>query len=552
MIKGNPAARMIGWWRGARASVRGSLLLLVVACVLPVALGAALVIVEAYRAGRATVLERALASSRSMMGVVDGELRYAASGLQLLATSPSLARADLEAFHTQASHALAFQAGNNIVLSAPSGQQLLNTLVRFGEPLPMHGNPALLQRVIATGQPQVSDLFIGGFTRRPLVAVEVPVKVDGRVAYGLAMGFFPERFAALVSWLRPDADWVVSVFDRQGTIVARTHAPERFVGQRGAPALDEAMQRSDSGLVETETLEGVNVLAAFSRSPVTGWTVAVGIPKDALLAQLQRWIAGQVAASLLLMAVATVLASRIAARLARSIRSLVEVAEALGRGERIEVPRQSLREVDAVAKALLRSSNLLDTRTLERDTAHDATAAARMDATRMRHAAEHDVLTGLANRARFVEQLEARAQECVPRNEELAVFFVDIDDFKPVNDRYGHLVGDELLRDFAARLKAGVRGTDLVARLGGDEFAVLLQGVSPGEAQAIAATLAERLSATYSVQGTELRVTACIGIASCPADGTSAMPLLAAADAAMYRAKAAGKAGYAMAARLVR
>ncbi|UZD53597.1 sensor domain-containing diguanylate cyclase [Caldimonas aquatica] len=551
-MDGNPAARMIGWWHGVRASVRGSLLLLVVACVLPVALGAALAIVEAYREGRASLFERALSSSRSMMGVVDGELRYAASGLQLLATSPSLARADFQAFHAQASLALAFHGGNNIVLSAPGGQQLLNTLVRFGEPLPMHGDPALLRRVIATGEPQVSDLFIGGVTRRPLVAVEVPVKVDGRVAYGLAMGFFPERFEALVSGLRPDDDWVVSVFDRHGTIVARTHAPERFVGQRGSPALDEAMQRSDSGLVEAETLEGVTVLAAFSRSPVTGWTVAVGIPKEALLAKLQRWVAGLVAASLLLMAVATVLASRIAARLARSMRSLVELADALGRGEPIDAPRQSLREVDAVAQALLRSSNLLEARTLERDTAHDATAAARMDATRMRHAAEHDVLTGLPNRARFVEELEARVEECVARHEGLAVFFVDIDDFKPVNDRYGHLVGDELLRDFAARLKAGVRGTDLVARLGGDEFAVLLQGVSPGEAQAIAATLAERLSAPYSVQGTGLRVTACIGIANCPADGTSAMQLLAVADAAMYRAKAAGKGGYAMAANLVR
>lgn len=129
----------------------------------------------------------------------------------------------------------------------------------------------------------------------------------------------------------------------------------------------------------------------------------------------------------------------------------------------------------------------------------------------------------------------------MPGGAQLVVLFVDIDDFKPVNDLHGHAVGDELLRDFAARLRAGVRADDVVARLGGDEFAVLIEGHSARVAQAHAAALVERLSQPYAIDSLTLSVSACIGIAGYPEDGTTAKALLAAADAAMYRAKGTGK-----------
>jgi diguanylate cyclase (GGDEF)-like protein len=121
------------------------------------------------------------------------------------------------------------------------------------------------------------------------------------------------------------------------------------------------------------------------------------------------------------------------------------------------------------------------------------------------------------------------------------VLYIDVDGFKQINDTHGHAVGDELLRLFAARLKASLRETEVVARLGGDEFAVLIDPASPGGAVKTADGLIDRLSRPYRIGDVVLEVSASIGIASCPSAGTSAPALLDAADRAMYRAKRDGK-----------
>lgn len=528
-------------------SVRSCLLVLVAACVAPAALFAALLIARAYLDGRAALVERAGALTRAVLEDVDDQVRGATAALQVLASSPHLATGDLAAFHAQATRVLPYQSGNNFVLSDPSGQQKVNTLVRFGEALPLHGNPRLQQAVIASGRPVVSDLFTGGVTRRPLVGVEVPVSVQGRTVYTLGMGFSPDRFNARLAPLRPEPDWVIAVFDRTGTTVARTHLADRFVGHKGAPALMAAAARASQGVVETDSVEGVPVLAAFARSPLTGWTAAVGVPRQILLARLQRWIALLATATIVTLGLALAVAVGVSRRIAASIESLIAPAQALGRGEPVHVVRLRVREADAVAGALMRASTLLQARTHQLDQAAQASMEARMEARRMAHAALHDPLTRLPNRASFLELLQERVQRCRQDGGRFFVFFVDLDDFKPVNDLHGHQAGDKLLQSVAARLQAGVRGSDVVARLGGDEFAVLLADVSAHKAQAVAGALTERLSRPYTIDRLALRVSACIGVAGYPQDGTSSEALLAAADAAMYRAKAAGKGRFEMA-----
>ncbi|HEX5685110.1 MAG TPA: diguanylate cyclase [Ideonella sp.] len=480
------------------------------------------------------------------MAEVDERIRSATTALQVLAASPALASEDLRAFHMQARTVLPYQAGNNFVLSDTTGQQEVNTLLAFGEPLPRHGNPPLQQAVIASKEPVVSDLFIGGVTRRPLVAVEVPVTVDGRMTHTLAMGFFPDRFAGVLANLQPETDWVVSLFDRTGTIVARTHAAERYVGQKGAAELLAAMARSDRGVMEIDTLEGTPVIAAFWRSPVTGWSVAVGVPRQALMAPLQRWLLILVVSATALLALGVGIAVLLSRRIAGSIEALIAPSEALGRGEPVQVGALPLKEADAVGCALRRAATLLQQRTDERDLHAQASLEARVQARRLAHVASHDSLTGLSNRAHFLELVEQRVDSDRSDKRAFAIFFVDLDDFKPINDRYGHMMGDKLLRCFAARLQEGVRGTDHVARLGGDEFAVLLDDLSPKQAGMVAAVLSERLSRPYTIDHLTLRVSACVGVACCPEDGTSADALMAAADAAMYRAKAGGKGRFEM------
>ena len=153
-----------------------------------------------------------------------------------------------------------------------------------------------------------------------------------------------------------------------------------------------------------------------------------------------------------------------------------------------------------------------------------------------------DPLTGLANRVFFHEQLEHAVSIRTETEAETAVVFVDLDQFKQINDQYGHSVGDEVLSVLGERMKSVIRAGDSVARLGGDEFAILLTSVQePAEAAIVAERLVERITAPIDVAGRHLLVTASGGIAL----GSSGAELLKQADAAMYRAKLHGDADYA-------
>ena len=153
-----------------------------------------------------------------------------------------------------------------------------------------------------------------------------------------------------------------------------------------------------------------------------------------------------------------------------------------------------------------------------------------------------DPLTGLANRAFFHEQLEHAVSMRTENEPGTAVVFIDLDEFKQINDQYGHSVGDEVLAILGARLKTVIRAGDSVARLGGDEFGVLLTSVrEPAEPAVVAERLLEQITAPIDVAGRLLSLTASIGIAL----GSTGTELLKQADAAMYRAKSNGDADYA-------
>ncbi len=160
------------------------------------------------------------------------------------------------------------------------------------------------------------------------------------------------------------------------------------------------------------------------------------------------------------------------------------------------------------------------------------------------HLARHDPLTNLANRAVFREQLD-RALRCLPENGGFGVLFVDLDDFKSINDTRGHPFGDELLKNVAKRLTSSIRKHDIVARLGGDEFAIIQHGISNAkEAHASAQRLVALLKNPHMIDGQQTFVTASVGYAIAPRDSDCPDELLKNADIALYQAKAAGRATY--------
>jgi diguanylate cyclase (GGDEF)-like protein/PAS domain S-box-containing protein len=169
----------------------------------------------------------------------------------------------------------------------------------------------------------------------------------------------------------------------------------------------------------------------------------------------------------------------------------------------------------------------------------DITERRRAEA-KIEYMAHHDALTDLPNRSRLYQQLRQTLSR-LKRGEQVAVFALDLDRFKDVNDGYGHPVGDLLLQAVAGRLRQCIRDADVVARLGGDEFAIMQIGTSqPTDATALASRLIEVVGALYELAGDQVAVELSIGIALAPSDGLDPEQLLKNADMALYRAKSDG------------
>ena len=163
----------------------------------------------------------------------------------------------------------------------------------------------------------------------------------------------------------------------------------------------------------------------------------------------------------------------------------------------------------------------------------------------MRHLATHDPLTGLANRSLFMDQLEYALRDCRRQGGLGAILFIDLNDFKDINDTLGHHMGDQLLCAFVARTHDLVRDIDRFARLGGDEFGVIAPHIeTPEGAALIAQRLLDALATPLLVAGRSLSVSASIGITLFPTDGNDPQTLLQYADMAMYNAKRRLKKGY--------
>lgn len=155
-----------------------------------------------------------------------------------------------------------------------------------------------------------------------------------------------------------------------------------------------------------------------------------------------------------------------------------------------------------------------------------------------RHSAFHDQLTGLPNRALLLDRLDQAIVRAKRQQKQLAVLLLDLDGFKDVNDRLGHVAGDKLLQRVAERLVSCIRGSDTACRYGGDEFVVLLPEVDDQiRALVVAGEIHARLARPYLVDDHTIAVTASIGVAVYPRDGVSQNELIKQADVAMYLAK---------------
>ena len=206
--------------------------------------------------------------------------------------------------------------------------------------------------------------------------------------------------------------------------------------------------------------------------------------------------------------------------------------------------RQHLAEMRRLMRDAPQSSALSEANRHLLLAALDADTVAETAATtlgELAHSSQHDALTDLPNRLLMFDRLQIAIASARRHETRIAVLFIDLDNFKQINDTLGHATGDEVLKLVARRLQASTRDSDTVSRHGGEEFLVLLQDISQAaDASVIAEKLLAAISAPCQVGGNRLDLSASIGITVYPEDGEDAQTLISRADDAMYRAKRMG------------
>jgi two-component system sensor histidine kinase/response regulator len=314
--------------------IRSSLALLVAACMLPGVLLSGYFIVSDYRQHKAQAIAGAIGTARAAAASLDRDLASIEAGLRVLAASSALATDNLPSFYAQAHKALPYQNISNYVLIDSAGRQQLNTLRPWGSPLPTTGSAPALQLVFEADRRVLTDVFMGPVTGKPILAMGVPVQQDGKTVYSLNAGIFPQRIANILTGQQLPKAWISAVLDSTGHIVARTHDMDRYVGKLAVPDLVRMARESQEGVLETTTLEGIPVITAFSRSHVSDWCVAVGVPRSELTAGLWQSMLVLIGASTLIFALATRVAWYVAMqRVVRPADSLLRRMQCLAHGE---------------------------------------------------------------------------------------------------------------------------------------------------------------------------------------------------------------------------
>jgi signal transduction histidine kinase len=307
-----------------------------------------------YRREVTTDGKQTLALARGMALLVDEELRLNVTALQTLAGARSLRDGDLEVFRSRADAVVGRQfPGANILLLRGDGQQLMNTRLPPGAPLPIRPNLESIRQMLGTGEPAVSNVFTDAVSGRPIVAIDVPVTVsDGNLLNVLSLNPRLDVFADTIRRQAFPPDWVISIFDRNGVLVARHPNGDISVGQKVSAGFRSRIIAESEGILESTSREGVPVLSVFSHAGQYGWGVAIGIPRSDLTGPAAASAMRTLAVGGLLCLIGLVLAIHAARRIAAPIATLRRLATEPAGITLSAAPSTGLRETDEVLETL--------------------------------------------------------------------------------------------------------------------------------------------------------------------------------------------------------
>lgn len=339
--------------------LRTHLILLVLVAVLPVLLfaGGATVMVERAQSGISELSLQGTAAAIS--SAVDERISSMIVGLNAFAIAEDFA--DLGSVHQRAARLVNGDSiWNSIALTLPDGEQLFHTRHPWGAELPSLAGRGLVEAAVATRRPSISGLMSGLVSERPIVAVAIPVTLAREVRYVLVGTLRVEGLSGLLGPELVPQRWTAAVIDPTGRVLARSRAPERYVGSKATAGVRERMASDKSGVFLERTLEGEAVMVALPRSSLTGWRVALGAPVELLKAPFHTALLGLLLGGVALTLLSSGLAVAYGRRMTEPLRSLSASAAAIERGERPVWRGSVVKEVDRVASTLLDTLKRLD------------------------------------------------------------------------------------------------------------------------------------------------------------------------------------------------
>ncbi len=334
--------------------------------ILPTVLFAAYLLNQFAQSEQARAEQLLTESTKGLARGIDAHFSAAESALIALRESDALASNDLVAFERRLRRT-AGTTGRYYVLIDRSGRQLINTSLPANAPLPK--TPLGQWAPVFTEQRAVvTNVFEGLSDNQILASVAVPVVRDDEVRWALAAALVQDDFAGIINAPGVPEDWIVSIVDRTGKHMIRSHNNDRFAGKPLVPVLVEMVDARRSGTLRTVSLEGIPLISTLQYAPRSGWAAAVGLPAKALEAPMRASLNQLMIIGILVTAIALFLAYMVARSLDRAMQSLTAAALAIGRGTEVAPPNSGIKEVDAVGDVVARTAHELNVLTSSLET----------------------------------------------------------------------------------------------------------------------------------------------------------------------------------------
>lgn len=349
--------------------VRTHLALIAAVAIAPIMGFSGLALKQLLDSERQSALRSMQEAARATSLAVDKEWAFADGVARVLGNSQVLASGDLEGFYHLADRA-SEAGGMQVALLDARGTQLLNTVVPYGTAIspPTEQTLARVGATLRLGQPRVPDLIEGRATGKYIAALEFPVTMDDGRRYVITPWLYATQLSRALPREKTSAQWLIGIFDSQGTTVVRNRGDDALVGKKPREDLLQAILGEPTPYLRNRSRDGEELYTVLARSPVSGWTVAVGVPVEAVEAAARRAVLLAAGGLLGALAAAVVAAWYFGRRLLVAITLATDGAEQLGRGPPLGVVRRSgVDEVDVLRASLRQTADVLQRHEHERN-----------------------------------------------------------------------------------------------------------------------------------------------------------------------------------------